>query len=229
MLEIIPLSRPLALFEGYSATEVRRSDIDRLQDTRILGWDAAPLPLTLVKEREETCEVHTINQMLRKTEEGYFAATTRDMRVMGNYYMLAQAILSASQLASRASRSYLDDPFVSVGNLELMPARFTRVLDTFHDGELKASELEGKTIAQLVDLGECEIEQKERTAFAVSKYVRCFSMEVLRADLNGDGTQDLLVHQAFQIVGGTMSWSGTIILTRTNGNAQFERVPLSFG
>jgi hypothetical protein len=228
MLHVIPLSRPLPLFEGYSPTEIKRADIPRLRDTRVLGWDGQPLPLPLEGIRGEKCEVHTINELHRRTGEGYFAATTRDMRVQGNYYELAKTILLACQLASNADTSFIDDPYVSVGSIEFMPADLLHILDRLSEDGVKGPP-DKRTIAQLLAAGECSVSQNDVTALAVEKDVRTFSMEVLRADLNGDDVKDILVHQAFQVVGGSMSWSGSLILTRQSADGAFERVPLTLG
>jgi hypothetical protein len=227
MMDVIPLSRPLFLFEGYSSREIRRADISRLRDTPILGWDQEPLPLPLKNDSDQACEVCTVNEFEAKLAQGFYAPTTRDQRVQGGYYDLARSVLNAAQLASVAQVSFVDSPYVSVGNFELLPADLARVDDDFGERP-KTSMPENTTVADLVKSGKCQVERHEKDIIAIKASVRCFAKEVLRADLNGDGVQDILVHQGFQIVGGTLSWFASAILTRKSGDALLERVPLSF-
>lgn len=123
MMDTMPLSRPLSLFEGYSATEMRRSDIPRLRDTPILDWNGKPLALELLHGADERCEVHTVNELQDKMAQGFCAATTLTIRLQGGYFDLALSILDASQLAASPAVSFLDNPYVSIGALDLVPAR----------------------------------------------------------------------------------------------------------
>lgn len=228
MLDTVQLSRPLGLFEGYSPTEIRRKDIVSLRDARITGWDAKPLPLPLLGPEDRKCEVHTINELERRKRQGYFAATTADMRIQANYFELAKTVLIAAQLASKAEVSFIDEPFLSVSSIEFMPAHALNLLNEMSDGDFKSVD-DDRTVAQLLAAGECTISQNDPTAITIEKFQRVFSMEILRADLNGDGIKDILVHQAFQVIGGSMSWSSSSILTRLSPEGLFERVPLSLG
>jgi hypothetical protein len=193
-----------------------------------VGPDSKAVPLTLVNAEGQGREVNTINELRRSSSEGYFARTTLDMRFQGGYYDLARHVLMAAQLASPPAVSFLDSPFVSVGNLELLPARYTQVLLEFQDGQPTEPDIGSTTVAQLVEASKCSVESNEKTAIMLKGVMRSFAMEVMRADLNGDGVQDILVHQAFQVVGGTMSWSQSMILTRLSKDGLLEQVPISF-
>lgn len=48
--------------------------------------------------------------------------------------------------------------------------------------------------------------------------------EVVRADFNGDGTEDILFEEAFYAIGGTHRVYNLLILTRKSNEAKYEKV-----
>ncbi len=51
-------------------------------------------------------------------------------------------------------------------------------------------------------------------------------IEVARADLNGDGIEDILLFEYCYATHGTLGYGGVRILTRTGPSKRFEDVPL---
>ena len=106
---------------------------------------------------------------------------------------ISQEVMAARIGTTRSRINYFMNKFRKLGLIEYNGdlKSWAGMLDTFVDGLPTKADVGNKSVAEPIGAGECELERREPTAISVKKLIRCFSMEVLRADLNGDGVQDI--------------------------------------
>jgi 5-methylcytosine-specific restriction endonuclease McrA len=211
--------RDLEFIEGAPISLIKRSDISRLLDMTVKLGTELPEGLELVKDDGQTRYVRTTREYRAATAEGFFPPNNFAFKMAG-FFVLPSAVLSAIEKAQPALNSFIRDPRVGVSDLRYVPSSLLPYL-------VSQPELDCATLEDVLAKGRLTI--RSTTSYSVefeySGMIRLL-VEVMRADLNGDGVEDILVWSYQGVIEGTHSLVSTMVLSRPSPEALFEQRPL---
>ena len=222
--------QPEAIFELIEAmqfadaTEVKfvaKSNIEDLRNLPIrLGANNHIDGVTLTNEKDEHIHVRTCRDYDSAIEHGYFAYTNFDIK-MSSWLNRQCGLLKSLQSATTASRSFIAKPRVGVVDLALLPfSLFPQFGDDSESLEqditYQSKVLDGALVVSSVGQNSLEIREPEGMGQQL--------VEVVRADFNGDGIEDILLFEYCYATHGTLGFGGIRILTRKSQNGKFEKV-----
>ncbi len=204
-----------------------QSDVDKLLDEPILprkyGLDELKMQRGFNGEAEYR-SVYTCREWAIAVHEGFFAASGFGIKEEA-FFKRVYSVLKALSIARVADRSYISRPFCGIDDLNLLPVT---LLPQFGDAspfedELSKMDKEGLTIADLVEKHEVVIEQKNRHYLSlVYRGMGKAYWEFLRADLNGDGIEDILLNTYEYATQGTLGYGDVMLITRLAADSKFE-------
>ncbi|MBC7870673.1 MAG: hypothetical protein H7Y09_07520 [Chitinophagaceae bacterium] len=202
---LVKLTSGLEIFEGVSMDQFRPSDIEKLLDTAVrLGADL-PEGLTLSHKNGSYVQVRTAREYRTACTKGYYGETTFDMK-MEAFFITALGLLEALAACRPSSQSFLRTPRVGVCDIDLLPST---IIVCFGDKLKKRKALIAAypTVGKLVHAGKAQIARVTSLSVSVDfENMRTSLHEILRADLDGDGAEDLLVAVYSSAVGGTLGF-----------------------
>ena len=132
--------------------------------------------------------------------------------------------LNALSNASLPRESFISDTEVGIINLELLPFSVFPYL-----GETKSLQ-EAKrdsetTYHQKIETGELVVIEKTKHVLQIQENDMVQSLrEMVRADFNNDGIEDILLFEYHWVRKGSLRFGGIIVLTRKSMNGKFEVV-----
>ena len=203
---------------------IAKSDIESLRDED-LGFT------TLRNDNDEQIEVTTCREYESAHQRGYFAYSKYEMAAAVGFNHRC-GLLNLLQEATTPQQSFISNPRVGVADLELLP------FSLFPHGATADDNVENLTYQTAVDTGRLVVEdvgqeflriqgvwteiEGERMESAKVQSLR----EVVRADFNGDGIEDVLLFSSdvWWTGGGSggLPSSRTIVLTRESRDGKFE-------
>jgi len=193
------------------------TDVDSLYDRPILPRLHGLDKLTMVRENssgKEKMEVRTCREWVEAVRDGYYALTTYDIKEE-SFFKRVYALVVALAQAKLPKYSFISDLKVSIANFDLLPVALLPALSTDDVEELQRFESEGVGISHLVAQGRVKIVSSSPLSLTLHyEYMGLYLNEILRADLNGDGVEDVLIGRYVRTLGGTFGAGGTIALTR---------------
>ncbi|WP_176809092.1 HNH endonuclease domain-containing protein [Dyella sp. 333MFSha] len=223
-----------ALLDGFPFTDravaVAKSDLDQRLDRPV---EAEPLDgkgLPLMRMSGETCVVHTLREYRQANADEYFAGTTFTMAMEALYFRRPLTLLELVAVARYPDVSHMASPRLGLSDLNRLPAILLFVTEEMTSDDVFAGQraaLEGLTIQDLLDRGEAQI-------MAVSSmHLRLnfaggitFLMELMRADTNDDGIEELVVYRVGGPEQGTYRSTSIIALAIREAGDDFAEVPL---
>lgn len=165
------------------------------------------------ERRVTTCLEHRVAR-----SEGFYAFTTYAMK-MESFFNETCGILNALRSARTPELSYIREPRVGVHDLALVPVSvLSRMRD---DPDLKAAALEGDTIQDWVDQGRVAIKAASPFSIHLEHEMGQVLSELMRADFNADGLEDILVSSYEYAIGGSHSYGTVLKLGRLSPTGPF--------
>jgi len=165
--------------------------------------------------------VRTCREYRAAKAAGYYAYTTFAMKMEG-FVSAASAILEAATSAQVPTVSHLRSPRIGVSDLHLLTASILPIIGPDDEGKIAA--LGNMTLRELALSGKVSLVDvsglRLNLVFNGTGMVLC---ELLRADLDADGTEEILVQYHTYAVGGTFGASSIGVLRRIGPDA-----PLSY-
>jgi len=223
-----PIRSVFSLFGDRSVRDVSPQDYEAYLDTPV------PLPpemakgLRLVSNDGSERLVRTLREFDAAIEAGYHAYSTFEMDVAYQAFIHPVLLLRRLRNASIADTSFIDEPIVGLPDIALLPAGLLFLTDDMTNDPAFAGrreKLKGKSIQDLVSAGDAVLASVASDRIAVEyDHGHTFMMEIMRADLNGDGVQDLLIHWAAGPIGGTYSTATQRVLSRHSPDGMLELV-----
>lgn len=202
---------------------ITKSDLDTLSRSPIhLGHISGELDcVTLTNEFQDTRHVRTCYEFDESIKQGFF--------VQGGHFHVSAAtpfihlcgLISALQNARTPLISHIAVPRVSILDLDRLPfllfpcfEKPSERIDTRTTYQDKVTD--GTLIIRRLRQNLLQIEEPEGMGQQL--------IEVVRADFNGDGFEDMLLFEYCYATHGTFCFSGIRILTRTSPEGMFEEL-----
>lgn len=197
----ITLNYPICFADG-EMREVTVNDSYRELLTRTLELFGEGKGVELIGDNDDRVEVHTLSEWKEYTDKGYVPITNADIRMSGTFEFL-DGLITALDVAQMPKLS-----FVEGQSFKDFVGRFSAsVLVDVEQG------LSDTTIGELVKEGKAEITEQDDGTVCVRHegFLNTFS-EQFRADLTGDGIENIFCYAWRNADGGSMGWGATMIL-----------------
>jgi hypothetical protein len=214
------------LFNGgdnYSdAGGVKQAELADLRLLPVLpGGEHGPDGVELTGPNDENRTCRTCAEYDDAIKQGYYAFSSFDIRLASRFEQRC-GMLRALAIAKSAAQSFVSNPRTSVLDLELLPAAF------FPSLEGHTLDLAGKSYQDLLSEQLVFVRRLSSNMLTVEQPggMGQTLIEVTRADIDGDGIEDILLFEHCYATEGTMSTGGVRIVTRLAADAMFSEVLL---
>lgn len=207
--------------DGTTVESIDKDEIDALRDLPIrLGENDHIDGVTLTKTRDDKVYVQTCREYDSARKRGYYPSSTFDI-TMASFFKFPCGLLNALEKANLPEDRFISDAKVSILNLELLP------FEMFTDNLAEKSSWDERdletTYQDKIDNQKLVVTEKNQNVldiegFSMSQRLR----EIVRADFNNDGIEDVLAFEAHSVKKGTYRYAGIIVLTRKSMNGKFE-------
>ena len=141
---------------------------------------------------------------------------------MSTWFRHQCGLLKALRAATTPQQSFISNPKVGVVDLKVLPVSFFPII-----GEESANlEFLDGTYQSKVDAGVLVVENACQNSLRIREPEGMGQslVEVVRADFNWDGIEDILLFEYCYATHGTFGYGGIRILTRKSIDRQFETV-----
>lgn len=196
---------------------ISSTDIDSLYDRPILPRRYGLEKLNMgrkTSDGEEKIEVKTCHEWAEAVRDGYYALTTYDIKEE-TYFKRVYALVIALAKAKVPKHSFISEQRVSIANFDLLPVTLLPALSGDDVEELQRFESEGVHIRDLIEQGRVKVVSSSPLSLTLHyNYMGLYLNEILRADLNDDGVEDLLLGIYSWTLEGTFGAGGTVALSR---------------
>jgi len=218
--DIFKLIEGMKFADGEVYTVVK-ADIAELQNRPIrLGSNDDIAGVTLTDDSNKQILVRSCKDYDAAIEAGYFPLTTFDMK-MATFFEHQCGLLRALEAASTPNISHIANPRVGVVDLHLLQfSLFPNI------GEEPESQEPDATFQSKIDDGTLVVRRIKQNLLVVEEHEGMGQqlIEVMRADFNGDGVEDILLFEYCYATHGTLGYGGIRILTRKNSTSRFENL-----
>lgn len=218
------LNQEKVVFKLTDGELIAKSDIESLRDEDI-G------PITLRNHKNEQIEVTTCREYDAALQRGY-DDEPNDAKVDRILFIHRCGLLNLLQEATTPQQSFISNPRVGVADLELLPlSLFGRTVGRMGENDDNVNgELTYQTAVDTANLMVTHVSQDSLTVEEIRDPNDNFSRrqslsEVVRADFNGDGIEDVLLFDDrlwIRTSAASMPWGGIIVLTRESRDGKFE-------
>ncbi len=205
---------------------VAHADLESLRDRPIrFGENSGIEGVTLTNDGNEEHLVRTCREYDEAVAAGFYALTTFDMK-MASWFEHQCGLLSALESAAAPIASHISKPRRGILDLSLIPYSFFPQI-----GELDPKADLSGSYQDKVDEGSLVI---RRVSHNLLQIVEPGGMgqqlvEVVRADFNGDGLEDILLFEYCFATEGTLGYGLVRIITRTSPAGMFETISSPMG
>lgn len=209
-------------FEGSDDIDrVAKENIDTLMTMPVKMGDNEHISgLDLWSEQSGEIHVSSCNDYEKAILEGFLPKTNADIK-LSVFFEHQCGLLKALKKASIPSESYLDKPHRGIVDLNLLPFTYFPYIGEI-DGEYKGDE----TYQDKINKGELFIKRVEHNSITIEEPegMGQLLIEVVRADFDGDGVEDILLYEYCYATHGTLGFGGIRVLTRKCADGFFEEV-----
>ena len=215
------------LIEGMpfaNATEMKpiaKADIEALWDLPICLGEYYAEGLLFTNEKNEQFYVRTCKEYEFAIEHGYLACSNAVFKISVRFHH-QHGLLKSLQSAITPQRSFISNPKVGVVDLKLLPFSLFPWIDNKKSKNMELDPTYQDKLNEGV-LTVTSVGQNSLEIIAPGEMGQQL-VEVVRADFNGDGIEDLLLFQYSFDTPGSLGYGGIYILTRKSVDAKFELV-----
>jgi hypothetical protein len=180
--------------------------------------------LTMVSEslpNERKIEARTCREWAEAVRNGYYALSTYDIKEE-TFFKRVYALVIALAKAKVPKYRFISDQGASIANFDLLPITLLPALSGDSVEELQRFKSDGVSISDLIAQGRVKVVSSSPLSLTLHyDYMGLYLNEILRADLNDDGVEDLLIGSYEWAIEGTFGAGCTIVLTRLGADQPF--------
>lgn len=220
---IFRLLEQIAFADSGYVSEIAKGDIESLRDRPVFraevfgGADGLILTHdTLGKKNVQTCREYD-----QAISEGYYPYTTFDIKGAA-LFKHRSGLLRVLEKAAPPERSFIDSPRVGITDLHLLPYRLFPNISP----DLTEEQLSGTYQDKLSEGSMVVKDVRQHSITVQSNYMGQRIIEVARADVNGDGLEDILLFEYAWATEGTLGFGRIRVFTRMSADGLFEEVPM---
>ena len=214
----VNLYRSLQFVGGVSVAALRRSEVGRLFDEPPALLNCHPAHLDVQHSDGRRREIRTTREYRDAIAQG-FIPTCNAMVKMATLFDLPLAVFTAIERAQPARVSFIREPRTGIIDLKYMP------LSMLPKCQISQEDCDCKTLEEIQNKGALKVISSTSHSLHIEyAYFSRIIVEIMRADLNEDGIEDILVYWYDSSLQGTYGDGGTFVLTRPTADAPFERL-----
>ena len=219
---VFDLIESIKFADGTQVKSIAKSEIDGLRDLPVsFGENVGIESVRLMKKKGDAIEVRTCREYDAGLKSGYSPANNMQ-RKLASFFKYPCALLKALEIASVAEESFITDAEVGVVNVELLPFSLFPHIGEYKSRQEFAKDLQ-TTYQQKIETGELVVRERAEHVLEIEYAGVVQSLrEMVRADFNNDGIEDVLVDEGHWVRQGTYSSYGIIVLTRKSLHGKFE-------
>lgn len=203
--------------------------LTKAQALRLLDAPLQPDPVRFMKSGKPDRRIRTCRQFAAAQRDGFDPATNFDNKISG-FFEEACGVLRAVIVARKARRSVIDSPRLGVSSTAwlssaVLPAFPWESIPTAQERAQRAR----RSVATFVREEQCTVTE----ATAVLLRLHCAAdmlvevKELLRADVDGDGFEEIVVTAGIASLTGTFSYTAPdAVLTKTTARALLTPHPI---
>jgi HNH endonuclease len=221
--DVLVLAKPLVFADGTEksiAPEQVQSFLDR---PVLIGGDGS-FQADFGDDTGKRLSVQTCREYRAALSAGFYALTTVDIKFEG-FLKNVNAVLSLVESVRVPTFSFINRPFKGVCDLDLIPVSVLPALSP--DEQQEIAEMQNVSLGNLLKQKEIRILTISSREVALEwKNMGLLMRELFRADLNGDGIEDILCESYSWAIKGTFGFSWMSILSRLTSEGAFTIVNL---
>ena len=203
---------------------LERAEVAPLLDEPLLPRRHGLDELNMANGSGERRAVKTCREWADARNEGYCAMTTYDIKEEA-FFKRAYSTIQAFSRASIADSSFVDVWQAGLDSLDLLPVTLLPALSSEGVETPAALDVQGASVGDLMRTREVKVDQAARNYLSLTyRYMGKAFWAILRADLNGDGIEDVLVSTYEWATQGTFGAGHVTVLTRRGADRRFEVV-----
>jgi hypothetical protein len=200
--------------EGANITTANSSIAAVLMDKQFALGRGSITEFTLHSDAGVPTVINTANEFLTAREQGYYPSTTFEIKAASMAEETAE-LLKAVRDSRYAEQSEIREPILTMYHLDRWGAEWATeaIIEPDPKHQLKA-----RTIADFVRGGTCHIEKQDQWElhFRVDGGLSVIMKELLRSDLDGDGSEEILVSHYVYAPRGTLG-GGVVATAKIDG------------
>lgn len=211
-----------SIFGNLNLHEVSLREVEEIMNSEKILPDYLSDGMDLSHDDGSSINVKTLKQYEEAQSRGYYPLSNACMKSATVVFERPLTTLSYLSNATYADVSYIDDPFVGVADLHLLPIELLFSLG-MDECDLKFYEKNsGKVFSDLVENGDLKIDQVTSRSLRVEtdEYIT-YLFEIMRADFDNDGIQEMLVGYGGRVRHGTLAMGDVLCLKRDSENGIF--------
>lgn len=200
------------------------SDIDLLYEKPILPRLYGLEQLEMIRDignKTEKISAVSCREWAEAIEDGYYTYTTYGMKEE-TYFRRVYAIVTCLAQAKIPTVSYLSN---GIANVDILPVTILPSLSEDGVEELLRLKSQGFIMKDMIEKRRVRITEKSALSLRLEfDYMGLFLSEIMRADIDGDGIEDILVGTYEYATEGTYGSGSAMLLTRNGPNDPFSIV-----
>lgn len=201
-----------------SPSRLTKADAENLIHQPVQHGNSHELGLVLTDGLGSERRVTSCLEHAQAQSDGFYASTTYSMK-MESFFNETCGVLAALRSATVPELSYIRKPRVGVHNLELLPVS---ILSRMHeDPGLEAAALEGVTVQDWVEEGRVLIKAASEYSINLENEMGQILSELVRADFNGDGLEEILASNYEYAIGGSFGYGSVLMIARASPTDRF--------
>lgn len=216
---IFELIESMQFANSSEVKSIAKADIDSLWDLPICLGEYYIEGLPFTNEEGKQIFVRTCREYEFAYEQGYLPKNNAILKMSASFIQTS-GLLKSLQSATLAQHSFISNPKVGIIDIELLPIS----LFPLYKEDFKSTEFD--TTYQ------CKVREGELIVKGVSQNSLIIEgeamgqrlIEVVRADFNNDGVEDILLFEYCYAIGGTLGYGVHLILTRKSSDGKFDIV-----
>jgi hypothetical protein len=213
------LGHAIEFADGSDFTSVKQSEIESLLDKPILIGGSSEFVAEFVSANGSRMSVHTCREYRAAQAGKYYAQTTYDIKSEA-FLKTANAILDAVARATVPTISYVSAPYAGIADLQLLPKEILAALSP--DDEQAIAAIKEIFLSELAQNGQIKVVNVSSKQIDIQwRGWGAHISELLRADLDGDGIEEILVQYYAYAISGTHGHGDVLILRRTGLDQMF--------